>query len=128
MINTNQKVDWSFTMEDIVFLQTQTFSNLLCFDVDYIIADTVNTDGFYCACFLVVERDNLNLKTFVISSSSPPTFVIVAETHFPSNPRISAVSSHIKLICTPELRRTFACLFKPFPPPILAEMMGSKAS
>ena len=52
----------------------------------------------------------------------------VVKMHFPSNPRISAVSGSINFICTPESRRTFACLFKPFPPPILVEMTGSKAS
>ena len=63
----------------------------------------------------------------VISSSSPPTFVIVIETLFPSNHRFSAVSRRIKLICAPESNRMFQCLYKSSRPSMRVEITGSKA-
>lgn len=66
------------------------------------------------------------LYTYVlISSSSPPTFVMVTEMSFPLSLRQSAVSWRIRLICAPESKSTLPRFGIFSGPKIFAAITGS---
>ena len=108
MVYSNKKIYWSCTPVDLFPCNSYKVCNICSCDCRYIIADPRNSNGLCEETSLFLGEVSCTLNSFVfISCSSPPTFVIVMETFFPSKPRLSAVSIGINLTCAPESKSIF---------------------